>query len=155
MCEDPTKEDTEWFPEIVGGDWREIIKTAVSDYRDESFIQQFLSPKVIRDLRMMTAQIKGTTGTVTEISDEIGYRNIRNTLSSSYNMINFIPDIVVKSARMSGDRLLTLEYKPYRDRAIYNPYAQKVLSAIKSLWMYNVELVRYNDKNEKIVICTT
>lgn len=155
MCEMPTREDEEWFPEIVGKEWRDVIKNAVEEYKDESFIQQFLSPNLIRNMRMMTASVKGSHGIVTEISDEIGYRNIRNQLASSYNPINYTPDIVVKSAKMAGDRTLTLEYKPFGNRKLYNPYSQKVLHAIKSLWVYNVELVMYNEKNEKIVICST
>lgn len=142
VCEEPTKEDEEWFPQLVGKNWREEIKTAVSDYRDESFIDQFLSPNLMRKLKMMTVKAKGKHGTVTEISDDLGYRNMRNILASSYNSINYIPEIVVKSARLKGDRMLTLEYKPFNGKELHRPYAEKTIQHVKYLWGYNVEIVK-------------
>ena len=52
MCETPDKEDEEWFPHIVGTEWRDVIKDIVANYRDESAILQFLGPKVILDLKL-------------------------------------------------------------------------------------------------------
>jgi stage V sporulation protein R len=50
ICVEPTDEDRDWFPENAGsGDWRGVLKEAWANYRDESFIQQFLSPRVMRD----------------------------------------------------------------------------------------------------------
>ena len=40
----PHREEEDWFPEIAGcGDWRAVLKDAWANYRDESFIKQFLS----------------------------------------------------------------------------------------------------------------
>ena len=53
ICTDPTDEDRDWFPDIAGqGGWRDVLKEAWTNYRDESFIQQFLSPEVMRRFRM-------------------------------------------------------------------------------------------------------
>src|SRR5215470_1563403 len=53
IAERPTEEDRMWFPQFAGsGDWMGVLKDAWANYRDESFIQQFLSPKVMRDLRL-------------------------------------------------------------------------------------------------------
>src|SRR3546814_5013288 len=47
VCERPTAEDREWFPEIAGnGDAIGTLKDAWAHYRDESFVLQFLSPTV-------------------------------------------------------------------------------------------------------------
>ena len=146
VCEEPTAEDQEWFPELVGSDWREAVKNAASDYRDESFIEQFLTPNLMRQMKMFSVDYKKTEGIVTEISDDRGYRNLRQTLAQSYNAINRVPEIVVKSAKMKGDRTLTLEYKPFRGRSLYKDYAEKTLQNVKLLWGYNVELVRMDAK---------
>ncbi len=38
-------EDREWFPDIAGtGDAMAVLRDCWANYRDESFIQQFLSP---------------------------------------------------------------------------------------------------------------
>ena len=36
ICENPTKEDKEWFPNIAGTEWKETILDIVDNYRDES-----------------------------------------------------------------------------------------------------------------------
>ncbi|MEQ1697384.1 MAG: SpoVR family protein, partial [Hyphomicrobiaceae bacterium] len=51
----PTEEDRAWFPEYAGnGDAMATLRDAWANYRDESFILQFLSPKVMRDFRMFS-----------------------------------------------------------------------------------------------------
>jgi spore cortex formation protein SpoVR/YcgB (stage V sporulation) len=153
ICENPTEEDKEWFPNLIGMEWRDAIKDAVAEYRDESFIQQFLSPKVIRDWNLFIVEHHKTYGYVSEISDDKGYRNIRNALSANYATINRIPDIVVKSARMKGDRTLTLEYHPYKGRSLHGPFAKKTIEFVKLLWGYDVEIVQTNkDRMETVIV---
>jgi spore cortex formation protein SpoVR/YcgB (stage V sporulation) len=147
ICEDPTQEDKEWFPKLIGKEWREAIKDAVSEYRDESFIAQFLSPKLMRDMKMMTASLNGKNGVVTDICDEIGYANLRSALSESYNMINYVPEIVVNHAKMKGDRTLVLEYRPFKERELYKDYALKTINHVKYLWGYNVKIVKRNEND--------
>jgi stage V sporulation protein R len=148
ICEDPTAEDHEWFPDLVGTDWRDTIKDAVSNYRDESFIDQFLSPTLMRKYRMFSVDYTGSRGFVKEISDDVGYRNLRQSLAHSYNSINRLPDIAVKSARMRGDRMLTLEYRPFKNRSLHASMAKKTLNHIRLLWGYGVEIV--NDRGQVI-----
>ena len=52
ICEEPTDEDRAWFPDIAGSDWLKTLDFAMRNFKDESFIQQFLSPKVIRDFHL-------------------------------------------------------------------------------------------------------
>ena len=59
VCENPTAEDREWFPDIAGGNWREVLPAAMRDFKDESFILQFLGPKVMRDLRTGSKLVRG------------------------------------------------------------------------------------------------
>lgn len=54
ICQSPTEEDKYWFPDIAGSDWLETLHFAMRDFKDESFISQFLSPKVMRDFRFFT-----------------------------------------------------------------------------------------------------
>lgn len=49
----PTEEDRAWFPDIAGrGDAMAVLRDIWANYRDESFISQFLSPNMIRQLRL-------------------------------------------------------------------------------------------------------
>ena len=52
VCEHPTDEDRDWFPNLAGTPWLPALHHAMRNFKDESFIGQYLSPKVIRDLRL-------------------------------------------------------------------------------------------------------
>ena len=45
ICESPTEEDKHWFPDIAGSDWLTTVHFAMKNFKDESFISQYLSPK--------------------------------------------------------------------------------------------------------------
>lgn len=148
ICENPTEEDREWFS-FAGGRWQDVVKEAVRDYNNESFILQFLSPHLMRKWKMMLAETNSNTpntAVVTEVCDDAGYRAIRSKLAGQYSMIEMIPEIIVKSADLSDSRKLTLEYKPYRDRVLYEEYALKTLEYIRYLWGYPVELIIPTDQ---------
>jgi hypothetical protein len=52
ICEAPTDEDRDWFPDIAGSDWLATLDHAMRNFKDESFIGQFLSPRVMRAFRL-------------------------------------------------------------------------------------------------------
>ena len=49
----PTAEDREAMPQIAGtGDVMAVLRDAWANYRDDSFIAQFLSPHLIRKMKL-------------------------------------------------------------------------------------------------------
>jgi len=52
VCENPTEEDRRFCPEYAGADWLDTVHQAMANYKDESFILQYLTPKVIRNLKL-------------------------------------------------------------------------------------------------------
>lgn len=145
ICEAPTAEDKDWFPYLIGKDWREEIKTGCADFRDESFIEQYLTPRLMRQWKMFSVYNDGETGVVQEICDDKGYSQLRRDLAAKHNTIDHIPDIRVKKANMKGDRLLTLEYHPYNNRSLFPGYAKKTLKHIQYLWGYDIEMMSGKD----------
>ena len=95
ICENPTEEDREWFPDIAGSDWLETLHFAMKNFKDESFIQQFLSPKVMRDLKLFAIQNDDQEDVyrVTAIHDDPGYRDLREKLARQYNLSYREPNI--------------------------------------------------------------
>ncbi|MCL4156209.1 UNVERIFIED_CONTAM: hypothetical protein GTU68_054767, partial [Idotea baltica] len=79
ICESPTDEDKRWFPEIAGADWLETLHYAMKNYRDESFIEQYLSPTVIRQFRLFALEDNEHKSTidVSAIHDDEGYHRVR------------------------------------------------------------------------------
>lgn len=155
MCENPTDEDREWFPHLMGRRWQEVVQEAAFEHRDDSFIMQHLSPAVIRKLKLFAVNIdyslfddqrataageRSSPAFVSEIHDDAGYRNIRTILARTYERINHVPIIKVVGADMAGDRTLLLKYEEYRDRKLAHHDAQAVVEYIDMLWGYPVQL---------------
>ncbi len=143
MSEDPTPEDRDWFPEVAGkGNWRDVLKHAWANYRDESFIQQFLSPKVMRDLKLFAVRDKteDPVYTVAAIHNELGYRKLRTSLARLYDLATHQPDIQVVAANLAGDRTLTLQHNRHRGIPLAQNTKEAVLKHIRRLWGYAVVL---------------
>jgi stage V sporulation protein R len=144
ICDNPTAEDREWMPHLIGKRWQDAVKEAAFEFRDDGFIAQYLSPKVIRDLRLFSVGMQknddDVSAVVTEIHDEVGYRNIRKSLAESMERINAVPQIAVVGADMEGDRTLKLKYTPYRGKELNEDDAVIVTDYVSELWGYTVEL---------------
>jgi stage V sporulation protein R len=143
ISEVPTEEDREWFPEFAGkGDWRDVLKHAWANYRDESFIQQYLSPKVMRDLKLFAVRdsTEDPVYTVAAIHNDAGYRKLRTSLARLYDLSTHQPDVQVVGANLAGDRTLTLRHHRHRGVPLANATKDAVLKHIKLLWGYNVVL---------------
>ncbi len=142
ICTEPTKEDEEYFPHLVGQDWLETCLDAVRNYRDESFVAQFLSPTLIRKKRLfeITNNQRDDYVTVTSIQDHRGYDALRQTLSKQYSISKYQPNIQVASASMSSSRELKLTFSPYNGTEL-NQNKTKIIEYIKYLWGYPVSII--------------
>lgn len=143
ICDAPTEEDREWFPTIAGaGDWRGVLKDAWANYRDESFIQQFLSPRLMRQFGMFALEDDGNSPwyTVAGIHDERGYRMMRDTLAQSRDISISEPDIQVVDVDLLGDRVLKLQHYMRNGVPLAEPDREATLAHLKRLWGYDVIL---------------
>lgn len=142
ICTNPTKEDEEYFPHLVGTDWLEACLGAVRDYRDESFISQFLSPHLMRKwgLFEVTNNQSDNFVSVSNIQDARGYNAVRQSLSQQYSAMSRQPDIQIVDANLRGNRELKLQYTPRNGVKLDdNKYA--VIKHIEFLWGHNVSLL--------------
>jgi len=146
ICENPTEEDKHWFPDIAGSDWVTTLKFAMRDFKDESFILQFLSPKVIRDLKLFSLvdDDRQENLLVPAIHDENGYRQIRELLAAQYNLGNREPNIQVWSVDLRGDRSLTLRHQQHNRKPL-GESTEDVLRHLHRLWGFNVHLESWQD----------
>jgi stage V sporulation protein R len=143
MCEKPTEEDKRWFPDLAGtGNWLKAIDFAMRNFKDESFIRQFLSPKVIRDFRLFTiADHKSENELfIDSIHNDEGYRRIRTLLANQYSRESMVPDIQVTSYARMTDRSLTLTHMSRRGRPLNEDEAEKTLAQVERLWGFPVHL---------------
>ncbi len=141
ICENPTDEDREWFPDIAGSNWLDTLHFAMKNFKDESFIAQYLSPKVIRDFHFFAVLDDDSRDKlmVSAIHDPSGYRYLRQHLAGQYNLGNREPNIQVWSVDMQGDRSLTLRHSQFQRRPLNNQ-TNEVLKHVARLWGFDVFL---------------
>jgi spore cortex formation protein SpoVR/YcgB (stage V sporulation) len=141
---DPDDEDRAWFPDIAGTkDVMTVLREIWANYRDESFISQFLSPRLIRQMRMFhlhddPAETKGIK--VDAIHDERGYRRIRRELSRQHDIGWMDPNIEVVDVDLAGDRRLLLHHTALNGSLLEEADARRVLQHLANLWSYDVLL---------------
>jgi spore cortex formation protein SpoVR/YcgB (stage V sporulation) len=143
IAENPTAEDKEWFPDIAGrGDAMEILRDCWENYRDESFLAQFLSPKLMRDLRLfhVVDDPEEQALRVESIHDERGYRRLRRAFARQYDVAWLDPDIEVVDVDLEGDRKLVLHHKTLNKITLQKDDAKRVLQHLADLWGYDVVL---------------
>jgi stage V sporulation protein R len=145
ICEQPTDEDRDWFPDIAGSEWLPTLDAAMRNYKDESFVGQFLSPKLMRELRLfaITDDEHDEQLEVSAIHDDAGYRRVREALSRQYDLGSREPNIQVWNVNLRGDRSMTLRHTQHRDRPLADN-AQEVLKHAARLWGFGVELESVN-----------
>ena len=155
ICESPTEEDRTWFPDIAGSPWQETLDFAMRDFKDESFILQFLSPALMRELKLFAVLDDAEQDylEVSAIHDEWGYQKIRESLSANYNLGNLEPNIEVYSVDIRGDRSLTLRHDMHLGRPLARADAEEVVRHLQTLWGFDVilESVLGDEVKQRIV----
>ena len=149
ICEAPTSEDRQWFPDIAGKPWLPVLDHAMRNFKDESFIGQFLSPKLMRDFRLfaITDDEKQTELEVSAIHDDAGYKRVRESLSHQYDLGSREPNIQVWNVNLRGDRSLTLRHFQHNDRPLHDS-GQEVLKHVARLWGFGVHLESTNARGD-------
>ncbi|MCB8839140.1 SpoVR family protein [Aurantimonas sp. VKM B-3413] len=144
----PTAEDRAFFPDFAGcGDPYGVLKDGWANYRDESFILQFLSPALIRKHRMfqLVDDEDEPDLLVASIHNENGYRAVRQALSRQFDVSRQDADIQVVDVNLAGDRRLLLRHQVVDGVTLDKADAGKVLQHLANLWGYDVRLVEADD----------
>jgi spore cortex formation protein SpoVR/YcgB (stage V sporulation) len=154
ICVQPTAEDRDWFPEFAGnGDWRGTLLDAWANHRDESFLLQYLSPALMRKMRLFALddEAKGSHYRVASIHNERGYEKIRRTLARSYDIGANQPNIQVVDVDFRGNRHLRLQHT-IQNKIILDASAREAtLTHVRRLWGYDVSLVGVDANSGKVI----
>lgn len=140
ICENPTEEDKRWFPDLVGSDWLTTSQYAAYNFRDDSFISQFLSPKVIRDFKLFSVldDDKKEKLEISAIHDDEGYRHIRQVFSDQNNLSIREPNIQVYEVDEKSRSMVLRHYSS--NRRVLNDDTKEVLKHVARLWGFTVYL---------------
>jgi stage V sporulation protein R len=153
MCLDPTDEDRKWFPNLCGkSDWLAECKYAAFNFKDEAFILQYLSPKVMRDFQFfhILDDDNNPTMLVEAIQNDDGYHQIREKLAEQQNVNNRLPYINVTEVDVWGTRAMTMEHQSMKRHMLDEDETIKTLRHVGALWGYTVLMKTVDDKGEII-----
>jgi len=154
ICDDPRDEDREWFPAIAGnGDAYATLRDAWAEYRDESFILQYLSPNVMREMRLfgVADDADDPFMSVEAIHEEEGYLDLRRMLARQYDIAYQEPDIQVTEANLKGNRRLVLMHRVRAGKVLEKAECNRTLRHIAQLWGYRVRLIEADAETGKTI----
>ncbi len=116
--------------------------------RDVSFLRRYLDEQLCRDLNLFKYSKAGSNYVVKEVSDQIGWEKVRDTLISNVGM-NGVP--VIKVIDIGANNMLDLAQEQ-DGRELVLKYAQETLKYVARLWGHKVRLhLKVNGGYQKIV----
>jgi spore cortex formation protein SpoVR/YcgB (stage V sporulation) len=154
ICIEPTAEDQQWFPAIAGsGDPMAVLRDCWANFRDESFVLQFLSPRLIRHFGLFHVVDDADEPhlRVDAIHDERGYRKVRQQLARQYDVAWNTTDIQVMDVDLAGDRKLILHHNAMNRILLDEKDARQVLQHLADLWGYDVVLKEIDPATDTVM----
>jgi stage V sporulation protein R len=153
VCENPTEEDRAWLPDIAGAkDWVNVLKDGWANHRDESFIRQFMSPQLIRDMKFFDLHDDSESDLLVKaIHNERGYQTVRTKLADQYDVIQNEPEIEVIDVDLDGDRKLILQHRVYSGILTAEKDTMMVLQKLADLWGYDVMLTEVEAQSDTVL----
>ncbi len=154
VCLDPTIEDRNWFPDTAGcGKPYEVLRDAWANYRDESFVLQYLSPNLMRKFRFfaLSDDSRDPAVRISAIHDERGFRNVRKRLAASYDVAAQDPDLQVTDADLSGSRRLVITHTVRNGITLDKVECERTMQCIAQLWGYRVRLVEVDVESGRVL----
>jgi len=153
ICENPTEEDRAWLPGIAGSkDWVNVLKEGWADHRDESFVRQYMSPQLIREMKFFDLHDDGESDLLVKaIHNERGYQTIRTKLADQYDVVQNEPEIEVVDVDLDGDRKLMLQHRVYNGILTAEKDTLHVLQHLADLWGYEVMLTEIEAQSDTVL----
>ena len=142
ICEHPTDEDREWFPDIAGSDWRKTLDFAMRNFKDESFIAQYLSPKLIREFHFFAVLDDDNNEKLSNLRHPRRPRLPLRAPAAGRAVQPRQPRAEypgVVGQYPQDDRALTLRHTQFQRRPL-NQQAGEVLKHVARLWGFDVHL---------------
>lgn len=133
------------------GDFKKLAQIRTAE-RDASFIRSHLTYELCEESHLCELEEEERYYVVSEVSNEEGWKNIRNTLANSVGM-GSIPTIRVKEV-LRHENTLVLEHVG-DGRELSLSYATETLKYIQTLWGDKVILLTELSQIPRKIICNT
>jgi stage V sporulation protein R len=135
--ETPTKEEQEEYHRPDGHGKEKIFQVRESD-RDVSFLRQYLTEKLMRELDLFMHTKKGKDRVIAHISSEEGWKKVKENLLKNAG-IGGMPVIRIVEVKTQNNQELILRHE-YDGRELDIEYSDKTLKYVHRLWGRKVML---------------
>jgi stage V sporulation protein R len=129
--DEPSKAEEQEFRRTAGSGLKQIFEARAAD-RDVSFLRRFLTEELMRELDLFQYEPKGSDLVISNVADEDGWKNVKETLLKNIGM-GTIPVIEVVDSGYSENRTLALRHD-HDGRDLHLEYAEKTLAYVFRLW---------------------
>ncbi|WP_125154673.1 SpoVR family protein [Clostridium rectalis] len=129
--------------------WDKIFQVRLLE-RDESFIRRYLTEELCYEMNLFQYGKHGKDYTIEEVSDERGFKEIKNTLCESCG-IGMIPHIVIADMN-TNNKILTLEHK-FDGRELEMSYTMETLKYLVDLWKHKIILKTTLNGKDIDIVC--
>ncbi len=148
ICTNPDDDERERFDLIIGRDWKEVIPEVAYNYRDESAIKQFLSPRTIEEFSLFVVQNKEDSNfrTVSAVVDEEDYKAVRDALAYNYNFTNVLPTLEIVDYSVWPEACATIEITRSKNQDVQ--LSDQTIQALEGLFGDNVQLRDAEDRRK-------
>ena len=152
-CEEPTEEDYEYLPLVAGQPWLDTLNWIMENFKDETFIQEFLGPRVVKKFKLFSWRDDSDEKYyhITGVQHKDDVYEIRRVLSMYYTWENYFPAINIVDFDRNKDRTLVVEYREHRGKELDKDCVKPMLKHLSKLWRLPVEfkIIDINGKEKK------
>jgi len=129
--ENPTEEEQETY-DRPGGEGREKIFQIREADRDASFLRQYLTEDLMRELDLFQHDKKGKDRVITHISSPDDWKTVKESLLRSVGLGN-IPVIKILEVKTNGAQEMVLCHE-FDGRELDAEYADRTIRYVQQLW---------------------
>mgnify|MGYP005836232881 FL=1 len=135
--ETPSRKEQEEFGRPGGQGLEKIFQVREAD-RDESFLRQYLTEELVRELDLFRHEKRGTERVISHVATPEDWRTVKETLLKSVGL-GTVPVIRIVEVRIHGNHEMILRHE-FDGRELDAEYAERTLRYIRQLWGRKVVL---------------
>jgi stage V sporulation protein R len=135
--DDPSESEVREFHRPKGEGLKQMFEVRAAD-RDASFLRRFLTEELMREMDLFQYQTKGNDLVVAEVSDQDGWKKIKETLIKNVGM-GTVPVVKIEDSGYGDNRTLYLKHD-HDGRDLHLEYAERTLGYLYRLWGREVAL---------------
>ncbi len=135
--ETPSREEQDEYGR-PGGQGREKIFQVRESDRDESFLRQYLTEELMRELDLFQHEKKGSDRVITHVPTPDDWETIKETLLRNVGLAG-MPVITIVEVKTQGTQEMILRHE-YDGRELEAEYADRTLRYVQKLWGKKVVL---------------